>query len=132
MVGFIAPKTTYERPGLGETDEADPHKAADLFLTAQIAETIQKHYPGHAWMIEVSHAQRVAMLSIPLFMGRNKWVIHIDTLKSDPTQRAVMRAAGEILERYKIPRNAFGLDDFLMALEGIPKSKRAHHGVLAE
>ncbi len=131
MVGYVTPKIQYERPGLGEVDEADPFKAADLFLTGQVADVLQRHYPGHAWLIEVSHAQGVVMLSIPLFMGRNKFVLHMTNLKSDPGLRRVVRAGGEILERYRIPRQRFGLDHFLTALDAVPIHKRAHHGVLA-
>jgi len=132
MPGFITPKMTYEAPGLGDTDEADPHQAADMRLTRQIAAVIQRDFPGHAWLIEVSHKQGVVMISIPLFMGRHKWVIHIETLKTDPMMKSVMRAAGEILERYRIPRQAFSLDNFLTALNTIPVHQRAHHGKLAE
>lgn len=132
MVGFTQHRTTYERPGLGETDEADPHMAADLLMTGRVADVLQRCYPGHPWMIEVSHKQGVVMISIPLFMGRHKWVIHINTLKTDPMLRTIMRAGGEVLERYRIPRTGFGLDHFLGALQGIPTHKRAHHGVVVE
>lgn len=130
MQGFVRAQHRYEAPGLGEFDEKDPFQAADLTLTGRVADVIQRHYPGHPWMIEVSHEQGVVMVSIPLFTGRHKYVIHINTLKTDPALRTVIRAAGEILERYRIPRNRFNVDDFLTALDGIPKHQRAHHGKL--
>jgi len=130
MVGYTKARTTYERPGLGETDDADPFKAADLSLTIKISSKLQEQFPGHAWMVEVSHAQGCAFVSIPLFTGRHKYVIHINSLKTDPQLHTITRAGGEILERYRIPRCRFGLDDFLSALEGIPKHLRAHHGLL--
>lgn len=131
MLGFTQPKYTYEQPGLGEFDEKDPYQTADLVLTGRVADVIQRHYPGHGWMIQVSHEQGVVMISIPLFMGYNKYTIYISTINSDPGLRSVVRAGGEILERYGIPRNNFNVDDFLAALEGIPKHLRAHHGKLA-
>ena len=130
MDGFSQAKFSYEQPGLGEIDERDPFQAADLTLAGRVADAIQRHYPGHPWMIEVSHEQGVVMISIPLFTGRHKHVIHIKTLKSDPALRKCINAAGEILERYRIPRNRFNVDDFLTSLDGIPKHQRAHHGKL--
>lgn len=132
MTGFITPKTRYEAPGLGDTDETDPYRAADILLTRRVAAVVQRDFPGHAWLIEVSHKQGVVMISIPLFMGRHKWVIHIASLKTDPMMKTVMRACGEILERYRIPRQAFSLDNFLTALNSVPVHARAHHGKLAE
>lgn len=131
MVGFTKHRNTYERPGLGETDEADPHMAADLLMTGRVADVLQRHYPGHPWMIEVSHKQGVVMISIPLFMKRKKWVIHIQTLKTDPMLRTVMRAGGAILERYNVPRNGFGLDHFLGALQDV-RAPKPRHSLIVE
>ena len=132
MSRFITPKKNYEGPGPGGTDESDPYRAADIRLTRQVADVIQRDFPGHAWLIEVSHKQGVVMISIPLFMGRHKWVIHIEKMKTDPMMKSVILAAGEILERYRIPRQAFSLDNFLTALNSIPVHQRAHHGKLVE
>ena len=119
--GFTQADFSYEQPGEGF--EHDPHKVADLALTKTMAEVLERHYPGYPWMIEVDSSQGIAKISIPLFMGaQNKYVLHLSHLKSDPGFRCVVRAAGEILERYKIPRRGFSVDAYEAAMNNIPKA----------
>ena len=109
--GFTKAKVAYD-----PTDEIDPYIGADLALTKAIADKLQAHYPAHPWMVKVTHAQGVAMIKLPLVMKRHQeFVLHIDKLKSDPGLRAVVRAGGEILERYNMPRHGFSLERFLDA-----------------
>jgi len=124
MVGFTKAKTSYEK----QSEEDDKLKAVDLMMTARIGDVLQRHYAGHAWMVEVSHKQGIAFVSIPIFMGRYKYVLKLADLKSDPTLKSVVQAGGEILERYKLPRQGFSLEHFLTALDDIPHYLRGHHG----
>lgn len=120
--GFVSKRVEYERPGDGS---ADPHAGADLALTKRVAETLERHYPSHPWMVETSHAQGVVMISLPIIQPRNqKFILHIDRLKSDPAFRSVVRAGGEILERYSVPRAGFNLDAFLQARAANPMNRR--------
>lgn len=112
--GFTRQRFGYEAPGGGA--DPDPHHARDLALTKRIAETLERHYPSHPWMVEVNHAQGVAFISLPIIMRNNqKYVLHTDKFLSDPGLRSVIRAGGEILERHNVPRSGFRLDDFLRA-----------------
>lgn len=105
--------------------EDDPYVQADLALTTRIAAVLERHYPSHPWMVEVSHAKGCAFLSLPIVMKRNvKYVLHISALKSDPGLKAVMRAAGEILERHNIPRAGFDLTAFMEARQAGPLGRR--------
>lgn len=116
--GFTRQTFQYERTG---DEPTDPHAGYDLALTKRIAETLERHYPSHPWMVEVSHAQGVAYISLPIVMKRNrKFVLHTDRLKADPGLRAVVRAGGEILERHNVPRSGFRLDHFLRARAANP------------
>lgn len=120
--GFTRRTATYDPTG---TDGHDPHAAADMALTKRIAETLERHYPSHPWMVEVSHGQGVAYISLPIVMRRNqKYVLHTNTLASDPGLRAVVRAGGEVLERHNVPRSGFRLDHFLHAREANPINQR--------
>lgn len=95
-------------------DGTSANDARDMALAKRIGETLERHYPGHPWMVEVNHDQGVVYLSIPIVMPRNrKWVIHIDRLHADPGLRTVVMAGGEIMERYDIQRSGFRLDHFL-------------------
>ena len=122
--GFTRKQVRYEAPGEGL--EHDPYAVADLTLTTRIAEKLEQHYPAHPWMVKVSHAQGVAMIKIPILMKASEhWVLHIARLACDPGLRAVVRAGGEILERYNVPRHAFRIDDFLTAREKGPLARKA-------
>jgi hypothetical protein len=109
--GFNGKITTYD-----QTDEVDPHVAADLAMTLRISETLERHYPAHPWMVVVSHAQGVAQIKLPLVMKKNQaFILHLDKLAADPGLKAVIRAGGEILERHGMPRAGFSLTPFLEA-----------------
>lgn len=127
---WFKPKQGYEAPDLGATGEHDPFVRADRALTLAVADKLERHYPGHPWLIEASHKQGVVMISIPIFMGwKRKYVIHISALKSDPGMRHVVRAGGEILERFKMPRQAFSDTDYVNALNAMPSFARGRHGL---
>jgi hypothetical protein len=126
--GYRKPTFIYDKPG--EDGDIDPFLVADVTLTKMISEKLQKHYPAHAWMVQVSHAQGCAFISIPVLTGRRKYVLHISALKSDPTLVSVMRAGGEILERCGLSRLGFSTDEFLSALNSKPLIKRAYHGII--
>jgi hypothetical protein len=121
---WFKPKTEYIDPNEGDGNGADPFAEADLRLTQACAATLELHYPGHPWLIEASHQQGVVYISIPIFTGRNKYVIHINVLKVDPGLRHVVRAGGEILERFKIPRQRFSVDNYVNALNAMPLHRR--------
>ena len=113
--------------------ESDPFLAADLALTKRIAALMEFHYPGHPWQVEVSHAKGCVFISLPVVMKRNeKYVLHTAALRTDPGLRSVMRAAGEILERYNMPRMGFKLDDFLAARDKGPFGRRATPKLILE
>lgn len=92
----------------------------ELALVRKAGETIERHYPGHPFEIRVDARQGVLMLKLNPLMGLHWHVIHLSTLKGDPSLRAVLRAAGEILERYNMPRAGFSLDHFLAARSQVP------------
>ena len=99
--------------------DADEYAAADLALTMRIAAVLEQHYPAHPWMVQVSHASGCAFVALPLVMKRNqKFVLHIDKLKMDPSLRAVVRAGGEILG------SGFSLDHFIHARDAGPLGRR--------
>lgn len=113
--GFTTKKITHDPTGIAD-GEVDPFLAKDLALTKRMAEVLERHYPGHPWMVQVSHAQGVAYVKLPILMKRNQaYILHIDRMAMDPTLRCVMRAGGELLEKYQVPRTPFLLDHFLNA-----------------
>jgi hypothetical protein len=111
--GFTGQRVEYDHQG---TERVDPTAQADLAMTKRIASTLERHYPGHAWKVMVTHRGGVAQIALPILMKPHEgFVLHLSNLYSDPGLKAVVRAGGDILERYKMPRQAFDLDHFLTA-----------------
>lgn len=120
--GFTTRKTNYDKQG--EADKVDPHAGADVALAKRVGAVLEQHYPSQPWYVEVNHAQGVVLLSLPIIMRKNqKFVLHISRLASDPTLRAVVRAAGELLERHNVPRSGFRIDRFMEARDANPINK---------
>lgn len=95
----------------------DPHREADHSLCLLAFNTLVKHYPGHFWRIEVDSAQGLAKVQIHQLMGDTLWyAIRLDeTSNHNDYRKAVIKAGGEILERYGLPRSAMDVDQFLEA-----------------
>lgn len=82
-----------------------------------IAQVLHAHFPGHAWAVEVLADQGVAKVSIPELLGPNwGYVLHLDKLQPSD----VVRAGGEILERFEIPRSSIDMAAYMSAEQKIP------------
>lgn len=114
---------TYARKRV-ETEASDAREGAgipwELAVARKAGAIIDRHYPGHPFELRVDARQGVLMLRLNPLMGLHWHVVHLSTLAGDPGYRAVIRAAGEILERYQMPRSGFSLDHFLAARSQIP------------
>lgn len=88
----------------------DPKKlnmsAASLTLAKNVADTLNKHYPGHLWGVNVDEKGGVVQVFNLALSGRWGFVIKITDLAGADDLRKVMRAGGEILERYRLHRGA--------------------------
>jgi len=90
---------------------------AELAMCRMIVRVLNEHYPGHPWSVEVMADQGVAKISIPELLGQNwGYILHLDTMMP----RDVVKAGGEILERFKIPRAAVDLSAYAQAQSTIP------------
>lgn len=104
-------------------EDGRPTAFADLCLERDIAAVLVRHYPGHPWLIQARHDQGIATIRLGygfLATGRFRTpaiVLHINDLKTDPTLKAVERAGGEWLERYRLGRRGRRPNDWLHALE---------------
>lgn len=107
-----------ENPWEGVED--DPAADADVQLAFVIGETLTRHYPGHPWFVEVDSNGGLASISIPAITGRFAYVLKLRLLGSDPGLKSVVRAGGEILERWRIPRSSLDAAAFNAALKRVP------------
>jgi hypothetical protein len=100
----------------------DPHKEADARLCERTLEVLQRHYAGHQWKIESDARQGILKIQIHALMGDTlHYVILLDNVESVTAfDVAVMKAGGEILERYGLPRGPMELDKFLESRAATP------------
>ena len=83
--------------------------AQEHTLAKNVAEHLEKKYPGWLWAVHVMDGT-VVVKSMRL-SGNWGFVLHEDKIDND--YRAVTRAGGEILERYRQKTNAFNQDRYM-------------------
>ena len=103
-----------------EPGDEDPHVKADMDTARKIGRVLEYHYKAYPWLVHVSSKQGLASISLPILMDGAAYHIKLHDLNSDPGMVSVVRGAGEILERYRIPRSGFSGADFVAALRRNP------------
>lgn len=83
---------------------------ADMEVAAAMYHALDAEYPGHQWLTSASHETGMAHVKLLYLdkLGKNGvwgFNLHLNTLKSDPTLKSVVRAGGELLERYGLRRD---------------------------
>lgn len=111
----------YEAPAGPNAEVAyDEYKAQDEQVAATMMKWLQREYPGHLWGCVSDMRQRIVKFNIPILMGFNMW--WVINLRTHDIIEGLRAGAGEILERYRLTRGRFVLDEFLDA--------RAKHSIL--
>lgn len=82
--------------------------AANDALCELVGEHLARVYPGHPWGIISQIESGIVKICL---QGFQQWpvVIHVESLKGDPSMAKVTRYAGELLERLRMPRKGFDL-----------------------
>ena len=83
-----------------ELDDSIQNSLNELLLSKKVGEHLNKHYPGHLWAVHVRGG--VVMVQNLLLSG--KWGFILKEKDLDPDLKMVMRAGGELLERYNVSR----------------------------
>lgn len=121
-------KLGYEN--LDDSGDEDPFANAKLAICKWTAEILQQHYAGHPWMVEVRMNRWGGVIQIQIrgLMPANQWAtIPLSRILTDPNGRTTVRRwAGELLERYNIPRTNFSFDQWQQALNRFPINGRGH------
>lgn len=99
----------------------------DLTICKDVAETLNKHYPGHLWAVSI----RPGVIDIKnlLISHTHGMVIHLSQYYSDPSNRLVVRMGGEFLERAHMQRGANKGDDANI-LEGVAEKYQPGNGLI--
>jgi hypothetical protein len=93
---------------------SDRRAAYDLWVARRAYALLDRAYPGHGWQVIADSAQGYVGIRLPILTGGN-WAYLIKWADLTPGQ--VIRAGGELLERYRLPRGRFELGRFLDARE---------------
>lgn len=121
-------RLSYRHPGLGDDASPDPFAGAKVAVAKWAGELLARDFPGHAWHVEVTMSGTGGLIKIRLngIMPANRWycVQLADTLTDPGGRRTVLKGAAELLERYRIRRGNFSLDDFRNAIAAMPLGER--------
>lgn len=115
-------KTAYENTD--DSGAVSDFARAELATCKWVGELLQRTYPGHPWFVEVKGSPTGAVIMIQLrgIMPPDRWYVvkFADVLTDPGGKRTVLRGAGELLERYQIPRTGFSIDEWRQALLRFP------------
>ena len=97
---------------------------ADIELCKKIYEELEKHYPGHQWCVGANSESGVFDIRL-LYLDGNRsrglgdygWLGHLRNLDSESAMKKVRNAGGELLERYRLPRQGYREGDKFKAVE---------------
>ena len=107
---------------LSDIDSLARYAPRDLEVAAAIHQKLVEHYPGHQWAASADHATGMANIKL-LYLdtqglnGRYGFQLHLVKLASDPGMKSVVRAGGELLDRYRLQRGAANDETSLRARE---------------
>lgn len=88
-----------------EDEKIDPR---DMMVAKHVFEVLDKHYPGHAWMAHADGKQGVIIVRNKMLSSHWGYVIKVhDVISATDLDDKVMRAGGEILERFALTRGKF-------------------------
>lgn len=92
---------------LAHEDSTGKNKQADIAMCRRIVNVLFQHYPRHVWHVTVDSRPHVGTAEIKLLytdhlgvLPRLGYRLHLNKI----TDRKIMRAGGELLERYRIAR----------------------------
>ncbi len=94
-------------------EEAANNREADQTLMKEVSRILHTHYRGHFWAVMVDSHQGVCQITIPILLGNWGWTI----LLTELTPWLVIKAGGDILERFNIPRSGLDVARFVEARE---------------
>lgn len=93
-------------------DESPEQHLKEYKLSGTIAEVLLKHYPDHLWGVHVDFRGGVVQVTNMRLSGRWGFILHLNNVLSDPTNKVIINAGGELLERYRLSRGRFNQSQY--------------------
>lgn len=75
-------------------------RAATVVLVKNIADLLERHYPGWLWAVQPDERGGVINIFSLRLSGQWGWRIKTKNIQNDPTLKLALEAGGEILERF--------------------------------
>lgn len=86
--------------------------ANDLIMAKNMADSLNKHYPGHLWAVNVNGEQGMAYIRNLALSGEYGYQLRIVANYSvSEFLKRVVNAGGEILERFRLTRGGADRDE---------------------
>jgi len=77
----------------------------DMHLAQQVAESLNKRYPGHLWAVAIPENQGIIQVRDLMLSGEWGFIIKLsDFASASELDKLAMRYGGELLERYNVAR----------------------------
>ena len=77
---------------------------ANYTIAKDVAETLNKHYPCHAWCVNANIETGIVTIFNLRLSGKWGFYINMDDLVNDSSMKIIINAGGEMLERYNLSR----------------------------
>jgi hypothetical protein len=102
---------------MSELTQADRITANDMVLAKDMADALFSHYPGHLWGVNVEGAQGMAYVRLLSVSGKYGFKLRLpQNYSASEFRQRVVRAGGEILERYRLRRGTADWEE----INGLP------------
>lgn len=104
--------------------------ASTVILAKNLADYLERHYSGWMWAINIDSKGGVTNLFSMRLSGRWGYTFKTMTLQNDPSNRALMRGAGELLERFGHRAGPYNHDRWSTGatLMGLPRADVSDKG----
>lgn len=91
--------------------DAPQLRANDLVMAKEMADALHSAYPGHMWAVSVDKG--LADVRNLALSGNWGFRLKLDTIYSGSSfKKDVLRAGGELLERFNVARKRFNLEEY--------------------
>lgn len=77
---------------------------ANESIAKEVAERLNRHYPGHAWAVNADVMQGIVRVHNLNLSGEWGFILKMDDLHADSTGKLIVNAGGELLERFNMSR----------------------------
>lgn len=112
-LGEASPDRHGDPDGLVHSPDELVCHASLVLLTKNAANLLERHYPGGwGWALNPDEAGGVLNIRCLRLSGQHGYTLKLADIQNDPHLRAVVRAGGELLERYGYRAGPFDLEAY--------------------